>query len=218
MRFHIEDKVIFDPDAGDLQPGDQEKIILKYNEAQLLKLLLSGLFEKNELIDKVWGKTVVTDSSYHKLVFDLRAQLEKRAGPQDRQDHSTPRRQFVGVFTLLDDAPATADNDTPPAEDAAALAEQPPPSLARRSAAPMAGFPHRPRAGRLLRRRGGAGPGGRLAFVLADPADEYPQNARWRAQPVRGGQCLPRRAQAAGKRRRRVFHQERQMHRQLSVR
>ena len=28
-------------------------------------------------------------------------------------------RQFVGVFTLLDDAPATADNDTPPAEDAA---------------------------------------------------------------------------------------------------
>ncbi|MFC4489762.1 transcriptional regulator [Chromobacterium sp.] len=127
MRFHIEDKVIFDPDAGSLQPGDQEKIILKYNEAQLLKLLLSGLFEKNELIDKVWGKTVVTDSSYHKLVFDLRAQLEK-SGLDPKIVKTIPRRgcQFVGVFTPLDDAPATADNDTPPAEDAAAPAEQPP--------------------------------------------------------------------------------------------
>ncbi len=125
MRFHIEDKVVFDPDEGSLLPGDQDKIILKYNEALLLKLLLSGLFEKNELIENVWGKTIVTDSSYHKLVFDLRAQLEK-SGLDPKIIKTIPRRgcQFVGAFATLEpredaDGALPAPESLPPAAGAA---------------------------------------------------------------------------------------------------
>ncbi|MGR2661721.1 winged helix-turn-helix domain-containing protein [Chromobacterium haemolyticum] len=133
MRFHIEDKVVFDPDEGSLLPWDQDKIILKYNEALLLKLLLSGLFEKNELIENVWGKTIVTDSSYHKLVFDLRAQLEK-SGLDPKIIKTIPRRgcQFVGAFVLLE---PQADADAPsPALEAGPQEPRPAPAPQRRKA------------------------------------------------------------------------------------
>ena len=59
-----------------LQPRDGSPIKLRHLEKLLLQALLNHVSDKREIIQYVWPKTVVSDGSYHKLVFDLRKQLD----------------------------------------------------------------------------------------------------------------------------------------------
>ncbi|MBP4048391.1 hypothetical protein J9978_02610 [Chromobacterium violaceum] len=104
-KWLIEGKVIYDCSEGYLQPGNGERIELKYNENILFNQLIKGVFEKASLIDAIWGRVVVTDSSYHKLIFELRGQFEK-AGLDPKLIKTVPRRGcvFTGVYELKSDS------------------------------------------------------------------------------------------------------------------
>lgn len=132
-KWVIENRVVYDCVEGSLQDGSGEKIELKYNENILLNQLINGVFEKAELIEKIWGKIIVTDSSYHKLVFELRSQFE-RVGLDPKMVKTVPRRgcQLVGVFEpVLDqgaaDHQALIENLMPPAECGSGVETQVPP-------------------------------------------------------------------------------------------
>lgn len=56
--------------------GSISSISLNIREVLLLDALLRGETDKRALIDSVWPATVVSDSSYHKLLFELRTNLQ----------------------------------------------------------------------------------------------------------------------------------------------
>ncbi len=97
-RWIIENSIIYDCSEGVLQTDDGKRVDLKYNENILLNQLVSGVFDKHALMEAVWGKVIVTDSSYHKLIFELRGQLE-RIGLDPKLIKTVPRRgcMFVGL-------------------------------------------------------------------------------------------------------------------------
>lgn len=64
---------------------------LRHLEKLLLQALLSKITDKREIIQYIWPKTVVSDGSYHKLVFDLRKQLNL-AGIDPTLIKTIPRR------------------------------------------------------------------------------------------------------------------------------
>ncbi|MEN3033140.1 hypothetical protein [Chromobacterium amazonense] len=98
MKWIIEHHILYDYTEGVLEAPDGRKVDLKYNENVLLSKLVSGFFDKHVLMEAVWGKLIVTDSSYHKLIFELRAQFE-RIGLDPKLIKTVPRRgcMFVGV-------------------------------------------------------------------------------------------------------------------------
>lgn len=104
MRWIIEHNIIYDYTEGVLEASDGRKVDLKYNENVLLSKLVNGFFEKHALMEAVWGKLIVTDSSYHKLIFELRAQFE-RIGLDPKLIKTVPRRgcMFVGVCERSED-------------------------------------------------------------------------------------------------------------------
>ncbi|MEN7431161.1 hypothetical protein VA599_10395 [Chromobacterium sp. TRC.1.1.SA] len=123
-KWLIESKVIYDCSDGYLQAESGERIELKYNENLLLAQLIRGVFEKASLIDAIWGKIIVTDSSYHKLIFELRGQFEK-VGLDPKLIKTVPRRGcvFTGVCELKGDSSIGHIESVPQKSDESQLVE-----------------------------------------------------------------------------------------------
>ncbi|WP_440974375.1 winged helix-turn-helix domain-containing protein [Pseudomonas koreensis] len=104
MHFALEhDQVIFNTTQDRLQPRMGEPVKLRYLEKLLLQALLSNVNDKREIIQYVWPKTIVSDGSYHKLVFDLRKQLSL-SGLDSALIKTIPRRGLVyaGQWRILE--------------------------------------------------------------------------------------------------------------------
>lgn len=116
MKIIIEDSIIFDTEDGTLNADGRPPVPLKHNESLLLQFLINGITEKNDLIARIWDKTAVTDSSYHKLIFELRSQLEK-AGADPKIIRTIPRRgcHFAGKHAPLITEPPVQSAEPPPA-------------------------------------------------------------------------------------------------------
>lgn len=74
----LSDHVVYDPLKRTLSRG--KKIInLSENESCLLKLLLTKTSSKREVMYEIWERrgTIVTESSYYKLVRQLRLSFKK---------------------------------------------------------------------------------------------------------------------------------------------
>ncbi|SPY76065.1 Uncharacterised protein [Providencia rustigianii] len=72
------DQVVYDPLKRTLSRG-KKTINLSENESCLLKLLLLKTNSKREVMHEIWEKrgTIVTESSYYKLVRQLRQSFKK---------------------------------------------------------------------------------------------------------------------------------------------
>lgn len=116
MKIIIEDSIIFDTEDGTLSADGHPPVSLKHNESLLLQFLINGITEKNDLIARIWDKTAVTDSSYHKLIFELRNQLEK-AGADPKIIRTIPRRgcHFAGKHAPLITEPPVQSAEPAPA-------------------------------------------------------------------------------------------------------
>lgn len=74
----LSEQVVYDPLKRTLSRG-KKSINLTENESCLLKLLLIKTSNKREIMYEIWEKrgTIVTESSYYKLVRQLRQSFKK---------------------------------------------------------------------------------------------------------------------------------------------
>lgn len=73
----LADHIFFSVTDQSLIALDGSRIVhLSIREVLLLDALLRNETDKRRLIDIVWPNTIVSDSSYHKLLFELRANLQ----------------------------------------------------------------------------------------------------------------------------------------------
>lgn len=74
----LSDNVVYDPLKRTLSRG-KKTINLSENESCLLRLLLNKTSSKREVMHEIWEKrgTIVTESSYYKLVRQLRLSFKK---------------------------------------------------------------------------------------------------------------------------------------------
>lgn len=87
-------KVAFDPLGGTLRMGDQVRRLRPQSAAVLSRLLdqPGQLVTHDQLIQSVWGDTIVTDNSLAQCISDIRAAL----GPaHDQCIETVPRRGYV---------------------------------------------------------------------------------------------------------------------------
>lgn len=72
----LADSIVFSPVEQSLTTLDGSKTIsLSIREVLLLNALLQKESDKRRLIEIVWPNSVVSDSSYHKLLFELRTNI-----------------------------------------------------------------------------------------------------------------------------------------------
>lgn len=76
--FILSDHVVYDPFKRTLSRG-KRTINLSENESCLLRLLLDKTISKREVMYEIWESrgTIVTESSYYKLVRQLRLSFKK---------------------------------------------------------------------------------------------------------------------------------------------
>ncbi|BEV71090.1 MULTISPECIES: hypothetical protein [unclassified Paludibacterium] len=147
MYFLIEDgQVIFDAREDCLIFADGRQHRLSHPEGLLLRCLLTAQHDKRQIIETVWPGSVVTDSSYHKLIHDLRKQFSQQ-GLAPENIKTIPRRgcRYLGT---------QAEYPTLPAALAARRGQSPaqalPPESARQEA--LAPAPPRPAPPSAVRR------------------------------------------------------------------
>ncbi|WP_141111401.1 winged helix-turn-helix domain-containing protein [Chromobacterium haemolyticum] len=99
-----EGKAVYFPNLNTIQNNNRHQVILRHAESLLFNCLLNGINEKREIIDHVWPNTIVTEGSYHKLIFELRKQLTE-VGISQNQIKTIPRRgcTLTGEIQTLED-------------------------------------------------------------------------------------------------------------------
>lgn len=104
MKYSLENDIVYDSNTGHLYGREGVCIHLRNTENLLLLCLLGGLEEKRDIIKSVWPATIVTDSSYYKLIFDLRNQMSA-VGLDQNIIKTIPRRgvAYTGQWKVLGD-------------------------------------------------------------------------------------------------------------------
>ncbi|MGL4604940.1 MAG: winged helix-turn-helix domain-containing protein [Iodobacter sp.] len=100
--YYIAGTVVFDFKNEKLIT-EKLDVSLRHNEALFLNLLLNGIEMKEDLISKVWSNGATSESSYYKLVHDLRRSLDSVGLPDVIK--TIPRKgfRFVGGFVEIND-------------------------------------------------------------------------------------------------------------------
>ncbi|WP_141111393.1 winged helix-turn-helix domain-containing protein [Chromobacterium haemolyticum] len=96
--------VVFDAAASVLKKNGAPPLQLRHTEMLLLRCLLDGVSDKRNIIDFVWPNMVVSEGSYHKLIFDLRKKFIE-VGLNPELIKTIPRRGcvYMGKFELVSD-------------------------------------------------------------------------------------------------------------------
>ncbi|MEN3813531.1 hypothetical protein ABH309_21110 [Chromobacterium piscinae] len=104
MRFELCEHFLFDSVSQTLHSQNDVQAHLSYRTAILLTLVLQGETSKRVIMDTIWRGGDVGDGSYHKLIFELRNQLQS-IGMDPDVIKTLPRRGccFIGSVRSLED-------------------------------------------------------------------------------------------------------------------
>ncbi|WP_146042057.1 winged helix-turn-helix domain-containing protein [Chromobacterium sinusclupearum] len=103
MYYLIENgRAIFCARTGTIRLKEGDTYSLKKTEALLLECLLNKIEGKRQIMDTVWPSVIVTDNSYHRLIFDLRRQFSL-IGLDQHNIKTIPRRGciYTGSSTVF---------------------------------------------------------------------------------------------------------------------
>ncbi|WP_145521039.1 winged helix-turn-helix domain-containing protein [Yersinia mollaretii] len=102
--FKLEGKVLFSPTQRCLNGPEGTVVILTENNIRFLQLLLSGVTEKEQIINQVWREQrgAVSESSYYGQLYMLRKAFVQ-VGLNESLIHTIPRKgvRYTGTVNQI---------------------------------------------------------------------------------------------------------------------
>ncbi|MFA3781160.1 transcriptional regulator [Yersinia sp. 1652 StPb PI] len=104
IMFKLEGTVLFSPTLRCLNGPDGSVVILTENNLRFLQLLLSGVTEKEQIINQVWKEQrgAVSESSYYGQLYMLRKAF-LQVGLKESLIHTIPRKgvRYTGSVSQI---------------------------------------------------------------------------------------------------------------------
>ncbi|WP_145931864.1 winged helix-turn-helix domain-containing protein [Yersinia bercovieri] len=104
IMFKLEETVLFSPAQRCLNGPNGAIAILTENNIRFLKLLLSGVTEKEQIINQVWKEQrgAVSESSYYGQLYMLRKAFVQ-VGLKESLIHTIPRKgvRYIGAVNQI---------------------------------------------------------------------------------------------------------------------
>lgn len=104
IMFKLEGTVLFSPTQRCLNGPDGSVVILTENNLRFLQLLLSGVTEKEQIINQVWKEQrgAVSESSYYGQLYMLRKAF-LQVGLKESLIHTIPRKgvRYTGSVSQI---------------------------------------------------------------------------------------------------------------------